>query len=243
MMQEQQRAEPRDSQNRQSKQDNAYRLIRARIESGEYSPGRRLVIDRLAQELGMSQVPIREAIRRLEAEAWLRFELNEGPTVAPLNHERWSQLHESVAVSEGYATALAVPYLAPSDLDALAAINQRMRSALRRNEATEFSLCNREFHAYILARCPNTVMVDQLKQSQAQLDSLNRAIFARERGVMLLLLGPRMGEIAISDHDGLIAAIHRGVNPAAIERLTRKHVLVHLKAAQQELYHPGFLPA
>lgn len=220
---------------RQSKQDRAYQLIRSRIESGEYGAGQRLVIDRLAQELGMSQVPIREAIRRLEAESWLRYELYAGPTVVPMDRWRWSQLLESVAVTEGYATALAAPHVDSADLDALEAINRRMRTAARENDAAEFSSCNREFHAHILSRCPNTVMVEQLRQSQVQLDSVNRAMFARERGVMLLLLGPRMGEIALADHEALMAAMRRRASPAAIERLTRKHVLVHLRAALEEL--------
>jgi DNA-binding GntR family transcriptional regulator len=233
MTKESPRSEPLPG--KQSKQDSAYQLIRGRIESGQYGPGQRLVIDRLAHALGISQVPIREAIRRLEAESWLHYELNAGPTVAPLNLERWSQLLESVAVIEGYATALAAPHLDVADLQKLEVINRRMRNALRESAITEFSVHNREFHTYILARCPNAVMVEHLKQSQAQLDSLNRAMFARERGVMWMLLGPKMGDIALADHEKLIASLRRGSPPSTIERLTRKHVLVHLKAAQKEL--------
>src|SRR5262249_25278484 len=49
-----------------NKHELAYRLIRERIEAGVYQPGQRLVIDGLARDLNMSQVPIREAIRRLQ---------------------------------------------------------------------------------------------------------------------------------------------------------------------------------
>ncbi len=217
-----------------SKQESAYQLVRQRIERGDYTPGQRLIIDQLAGDLGMSQVPIREAIRRLEAEGWLTYELNSGATVAPLNRETWTQLLESVAVTEGYATALAAPHLTAADLQELAVINKRMRSALREGIVQEFSDANRAFHTRILSRCPNTIMVGQLRQSQARLDSLSRALFSREQGVLLRLLGPKMGQIAVADHEVLIAALRQNTDSAQIERLTREHVLVHLRAAREE---------
>ena len=54
--------------NKKNKHEQAYSIIRERIFNGTYVPGYRLVIDGLARELGISPVPIREAIRRLEAE-------------------------------------------------------------------------------------------------------------------------------------------------------------------------------
>jgi len=217
-----------------SKQQRAYQRIRERIERGEYTPGQRLIIDQLAAELGMSQVPIREAIRRLEAEGWLTYELNSGATVALLNRETWAQLLESVAVTEGYATALAAPHLTAADLQELTAINRGMRTALRDEDVQAFSDANRAFHARILNRCPNSIMAGQLRQAQARLDSLNRALFSREQGVLLRLLGPRMGQTAVVDHEVLIEALRLKEDPEVIERLTREHVLVHLRAAREE---------
>jgi DNA-binding GntR family transcriptional regulator len=215
-----------------SKQESAYQLIRRRIERGEYSPGQRLVIDKLAEEIGISQVPIREAIRRLEAESLLSYEPNSGPKVAPLSREVWAQLLETVALLEGYATALAAPRLTPEDLSELKKINTRMSGALREDDLAQVSACNRAFHALILDRCPNAVVVEQLRQSQTRLDSLNRALFAREQAVVMQLLGTKAGQIAVADHESLIKSIRRGTPAATIEQLTREHVLVHLRAVQ-----------
>lgn len=215
-----------------SKQESAYQLIRTRIEHGEYSPGQRLVIDQLAEEIGISQVPIREAIRRLEAESLLSYEPNSGPKVAPLSREVWAQLLESVAVLEGYATALAAPRLTPGDLLELKRINTRMSGALGEDDLAQVSACNRAFHALILERCPNAVVVEQLRQCQTRLDSLNRALFAREQAVVMQLLGTKAGQIAVADHESLIKSIRRGAPAATIEQLTREHVLVHLRAVQ-----------
>jgi N-methylhydantoinase A/oxoprolinase/acetone carboxylase beta subunit len=66
-----------------SKHERAYRLIRARILDGTFPPGHRLVLETLAAELGISPVPVREAIRRLEAEGRVHYRHNAGARVAP----------------------------------------------------------------------------------------------------------------------------------------------------------------
>ena len=68
--------------NQASKHERAYLLIRSRILDGSYTPGSRLVIDALAGELGISPVPVREAIRRLEAEGKVVYRHNAGARVA-----------------------------------------------------------------------------------------------------------------------------------------------------------------
>ena len=62
----------------QSKSELAYSWIRSRIEEGAFVPGYRLVLGAIAKELDISVVPVREAIRRLEAEALVTFERNVG---------------------------------------------------------------------------------------------------------------------------------------------------------------------
>lgn len=71
-----------------SKHERAYAVIRQRILDGTYRPGRRLVIGTLAAELGVSPVPVREAIRRLEAEGRVVYRHNAGPRVAPVDGRR-----------------------------------------------------------------------------------------------------------------------------------------------------------
>ena len=68
-----------------NKHEQAYRVLRERIVNGVYVPGYRLVIDALALELGVSAVPIREAIRRLEAEGWVVYRPNTGAQVASID--------------------------------------------------------------------------------------------------------------------------------------------------------------
>ena len=218
-----------------NKQEAVYELIKGRIETGAYAPGQRLVIAQLAGEFGVSQFPIREAIRRLEAEYLITYTANTGPAVAPFSPERWAELFESVAVLEGYATALAAPFVTPGDLDRLRECNRSMRGALRSLDLPAISRGNRQFHATLLARCPNQVIIEQLAQLQTRLDSLSRSMFARDQGVLLQLLGAKAGATAVADHQRLIAALRDKGSAASIEQLTREHILVHLRAVRAML--------
>jgi DNA-binding GntR family transcriptional regulator len=218
-----------------NKQETVYELIRGRIETGAYAPGQRLVIAQLASEFGVSQFPIREAVRRLEAESLITYTANAGPSVASFSPERWAELFESVAVLEGYTTALAAPFVTPGDLDRMRVCNQSIRTALRSLDLPAISRGNRQFHAIVLARCPNQVLTEQLAQLQTRLDSLSRSMFARDQAVLLQLLGPKAGATAIEDHQRLITALRGKRSAATIEQLTREHILVHLRVARAML--------
>jgi DNA-binding GntR family transcriptional regulator len=218
-----------------NKQEGAYDVLRARIESGIYPPGQRLVIDQLASELKISQVPIREAVRRLEAECLIEYAANTGATVARFDPERWAQLLESVAVLEGYATALGAPFVTAADLKLMRRCNHSIRLALPTLDLPAISRANRQFHAIILGRCPNRVILEELQRSQSRLDSLSRTMFARDQAVLVQFLGPATALKAVADHEELMAALRTGESALRIEQLTREHVLVHLRAVRARL--------
>src|SRR4030081_1923349 len=122
-----------------NKHDRAYRLIREGIEAGIYQPGQRLVIDALARDLDMSQVPIREAIRRLQAEGWITYRHNSGPEVANIGLEQWQATMEVLAVLEGYATALAAEHLRAEDVVQLREHATAMQQAMEQFDLLGFS--------------------------------------------------------------------------------------------------------
>src|SRR5690348_11057662 len=113
-----------------NKQERVYTLLRERIVSRAYSPGHRLVIDALARELGVSQAPIREALRRLESEGWVIYHRNVGPQVAPIDLRQWEEEMIVLAWLEGCATVLAAPYINAKALNHLRHLNAEMQKAL-----------------------------------------------------------------------------------------------------------------
>ena len=138
-----------------TKQERVYRAIRERILSGAYGPGYRVVIDALAEEFGVSALPVREAIRRLEAEGLVIYRPNAGAQVAPADPGVFDEEMTVLAVLEGYATALAAPELGTTEIRRLTEINESMVEAMERLDSLRFGRLNQEFHAVIHERCPN----------------------------------------------------------------------------------------
>ena len=205
-----------------NKHELAYRLIRERIETAMYQPGQRLVIDALARDLNMSQVPIREAIRRLQAAGWITYRHNSGPEVANIGVEQWQATMEVLAVLEGYATALAAEHLVASDLTQLRRQVTAMQHAMEQFDLLRFSEANRAFHAVIYARCPNPVLVERISEMQAQLDTMRGTLFPSV---------PQRGADSLAEHVRLLELLEARASFQDIETFAREHKLHSLVAA------------
>ena len=204
-----------------NKQQRAYTELRERILSGAYSPGFRLVIDSLAEELEVSTLPIREAIRRLEAEGLVVFRPNAGAQVAPADPGLFEEMVMSQALLEGYATALAAPLLTEADFQQLEDFNRRMMVCMDQIDGLGFGRANREFHLYIYERCPNTYIVELLKDTERRLDAIRRTVFAHI---------PYRGRKSVREHEQIIDLLRSGAPAAKIEAAARKHKLETAKA-------------
>lgn len=199
-----------------TKQERAYRTIRERILSGAYGPGYRVVIDTLAAELEVSAVPVREAIRRLEAEGLIVYRPNAGAQVAPAEPGLYDEELTVLAVLEGYATALAADEMRREDISRLKEINKRMATAMEHIDALSFGRLNQEFHAVIYDCCPNPSLVELLRDVGRRLDAIRRTVFVQI---------PYRGSASIDEHRELIAMMERGAPFAEIEAAARQHKL------------------
>jgi len=205
-----------------NKQERTYTILRDRIQAGAYAPRTRLNIEALARELGVSPIPVREALRRLEAEGWVHFKPNVGAIVAPVDATTWEQAMVALAILEGAATAAAQPNLRRSDLARLRKIAAEMEAVDTRADPFRFSSLNRELHATIVARCPNGYLLELLNQTYLRLD--------RVRSTMFVYL-PQRSEEAVQEHARLIALLHGGA-PEEVEQYARWHKMQTLAAYQ-----------
>jgi len=199
-----------------TKQERVYRVVRERILSGIYGPGYRVVIDALASEFGVSALPVREAIRRLEAEGLVIFRPNAGAHVAPADPGLFDEEMTVLAVLEGYATALAASKLTKADIKRLSTLTDSMVEAIERLDPLSFGRLNQEFHAVIYERCPNSALVDLLRDVARRLDAIRRTVFVQI---------PYRGAESVAEHRRLIALLADGAAPAKIEAAAREHKL------------------
>jgi len=130
--------------------DQATRLIREAILSGQMAPGERLKTAELAQRLGLSTMPLREALRKLEGEGLVQIEPNRGATVRKLDRAYITDLFELntdlriCAVKRGMAT------LTLERIRALETLAQEYREHLDRGEDLEAIRVNRDFNAKLV---------------------------------------------------------------------------------------------
>jgi DNA-binding GntR family transcriptional regulator len=197
-----------------SKSARAYTHIAERIADGRYSPGYRLVLDPIAQELGTSVVPVREAIRRLEAEGLVTFEHNVGAQVALVHEEEYVITMQTLSIVEGAATALAAPHLAPDDIARARAINDRMTALLGQFDPVRFTQLNLDFHSVLFARCPNPHIVELVERGWARLRLLRESTFS---------FVPGRAQGSVDEHEQLLRLIEDGADPLEIELAARRH--------------------
>lgn len=201
---------------RTTKQQRVYNTIRERILSGTYSPGFRVVIDVLAVELEVSALPVREAIRRLEAEGLIVYRPNAGAQVAPADPGLFIEELSILALLEGGATALAAPLLTATDRKRLVQTTDLMADAMEHMDPLTFARHNHEFHEVFAERCPNRPLVDLLRGVERRLAAIRRTVFTHI---------PYRGAASISEHRDLIKLIEAGAGAERIECSARAHKL------------------
>lgn len=200
----------------QSKSERAYEWIRERIRTREFEPGYRLILSQIADELDFSVVPVREAIRQLEAEGLITHERNVGARVSELNRRTYFDLMESVAVLEGAATALSAPLLDDAQLARATSHNDSMRDLLPEFDPVKFTALNRRFHEALFSSCPNKRLVDLVYKEWDELDRYRVSTF---RYV------PERAEESVAEHQQLVTLIAAGASGHVIEDVTRRHRL------------------
>ena len=199
-----------------SKSEQAYTWIRSRISGHVYGPGYRLVLGSIADELGMSVVPVREAIRRLEAEGLVTFERNVGARVTLVDESEYAHTMQTLGLVEGAATALSAPLLDSATLDSAAAVNERMIRMLDHLDAHAFTELNRQFHSLLFAPCPNPHLLDLVHRGWSRLSGIRDSTFAYV---------PGRAQHSVEEHTQILELIRAGADPLEIELAARNHRL------------------
>jgi DNA-binding GntR family transcriptional regulator len=210
-----------------SKSQQAHAWIKKRITEREFTPGYRLVLEPIARELGMSPVPVREAIRQLEAEGLVTFERNVGAHVAMVDDTLYRATMHTLAIIEGAATALAAPYVATGDIAAARALNDDMARLLEAFDPQGFTRMNRQFHTCLFNRCPNLHLLGLVNSEWDRLDYFRASTFT---------FIPERSRRSVREHEQLLQLIESAAPAETIEKVVRDHRLetleVYLKQAQ-----------
>jgi DNA-binding GntR family transcriptional regulator len=188
----------------------AYRQILAEIRSGALLPGARLRETELAERLGISRTPVREAIRLLEADGLVAHIPRQGATIRLLDYTEVMELYEMRAVLEGTAARLAARAASDMELDELTALNAEMASAKATAMAYEL---NRQFHMTLLDAAKNRYLVKSVSTLQKTLLILGPTT----------LIEPVRAKDAVIEHDTILVAL-RDRDGLRAETAMRAHI-------------------
>jgi DNA-binding GntR family transcriptional regulator len=207
----------------------AYDLIRARIESGEYSPGQRLKIRELGLSMNSSDIPVREAIQRLSAEGYISYTPHIGAVVTRIPLDEVLELLLTYAVLEGTVVRLAAAHISPAMLERLQRIVDEQRAAAGHDDAEQFAQLDRQFHYDVMSACPTRALIEVATSVKERID--------RQKPFLLLARVPNRLEHSVHEHQHLLEML--GERPLPLDRIeaaARQHKLSLLvRLASDEL--------
>jgi DNA-binding GntR family transcriptional regulator len=200
-----------------SRGEDAYRKMMEAIQSGALKPGTRLREAELAEWLGSSRTPVREALNRLQSEGLVVQEPRRGMIITELDHGMVSELYIMREVLEGTAARLAARHASDVEISMLREIADRDKSL--NDDPIKLARNNRLFHETLYRAAHNRYLLKTLSLLQESLALLGQTTLSM----------PGRSLTAYEEHDAMVSAIERH-DASAAEEASRAHIRAAHKA-------------
>jgi len=209
-----------------SKKDLVKQALREAILSGELAPGTRLIIDDLANRLGVSPIPVREALQQLQADGYVEIQPFLGTRVTPIEAESVVEVFSLLETIEIVSSRFACLHLTEDETQTLRELVNKMDELVRIRDAEAWSQENRRFHQIICDRAGTHLIASVMTKVLDHWDRLHR-VFLKE------VFAHRLPE-AQEEHRQILQAIEER-DPDKVESVIRKHNRNALSAYQEYL--------
>jgi len=180
--------------------------MRRLLVTGELAPGTPIRQEALAERLGVSRVPVREALKVLEGEGHVEYSAHRGYVVAELSVEDLVEVYRLRELLEAEAIRVAVPKLTSTDLDAIEQAAADVTAAGVRSDLADVTAANRAFHFLLFDAAGLPRLSRTLRQLWDATDVYRSVYFA----------SPSNLSRVHDEHDDLVAALRAGDVTAAI---------------------------
>lgn len=187
--------------------------IRQLILSGEIADGSPLRQDALAEQMGTSRIPVREALSRLESEGLVASFPHRGYVVTGLSRSDIEELFDLRGMLEPELIRRAIPKMTRDDLAVAATILEEYNAALLTDDVDSWGDLNRRFHMALYAPSGRAKTLDIVRSLLVNADRYTR---------LVMTVGYGIGK-AQEDHGGLLDLCQRGLVNQAVA-LTRDHI-------------------
>lgn len=196
----------------------AYRILKSRIIKGSFKPGTKLLESKVAEQMGISRTPVREALRHLAAEGFVKMNPNQRIIVSDISMKDLQEVLQLRGILEGLAARLAAAVITEKEIKELENFNENMEKFIIKNNVLAFGKESNKFHELILGVCGN----DRLAQVRKNLvDQIYRF-----RNISLHI--PGRLESALIEHREITEALKQGDADKA-DALSKTHIANVLK--------------
>lgn len=195
--------------------------MRAAILDGHYKPGEWLRQERLAHDFGVSQMPVREALKELAAEGLIEHVPYRGARVIVFSINDILDLYCHRAFLESRAASIAAEVVTPEEISALEDLQSEMEGYVAPEAVIKYRELNRKFHQSIYQASRREYLIRTLNQMWAAFPTMLIANFAATAVQPL----PERDAVDVAEHRAIISALEAH-DPAAAEQAMKKHILV-----------------
>jgi len=192
----------------------AYASLKEAIVKGDLQPGQRLVENALSGRMGISRIPVREAIKKLEQDGLIEKLEKGGFIVKDPTSEEIEETFGIRACLESYAAALAARHMDASTLDRLEGVLNRYRDALKAKDIAKMTQLNNQLDEIMYRASKSEKLYGLIGNF--------RDFISRHRKALLNCM--EYAAISLSDHEEIVQAM-KDRDEEKVEKLVRKHLL------------------
>lgn len=206
--------------------EKVYERLKGAILAGRLNPEERLTEEHLAEKMGVSRTPIREALHKLESEGLIRPLETRGFIVPRDSREEVEELFDIRAVLEGYALRVICEKASAQNLEKLSECLERAGRALARNRINDVFKWNTQFHDAL-----HGMVTDREKLHRMMVEMRQHVLRYRRN----TLQHPDAGKRTLDGHRKILLAL-RLKDPDLCERMMREHIQQAKEDALRTLY-------
>lgn len=198
---------------RKSLREEVYESLKKSILHGKLRGGQRLIEETLANQIGISRTPVREAFHKLERDDLVTRLPKGGFAVREFTKEDVEEIFGIRSALESYASYLASLHITPEKISQLEKKVKELEDALEKRDDEKFIQLNTEFHDLIYKSCKSKKLIEMINNFRDYFYRYRSALIHTEKGM----------NYSIEDHRRMLEAMKKK-NPRLVERLVRNHL-------------------
>ncbi|MBM4332031.1 MAG: GntR family transcriptional regulator [Deltaproteobacteria bacterium] len=211
--------------NFKTKNEAVYELLRRDILQGKIKPREKIVISDLSRKFGFSEIPIREAVRKLESEGFLVITPHVGIAVSKIDPDEIIEFYLIRTELESLAAKLATPLINQEDLEYLVQKNREMELALEQNDCEALNSLNKEFHLKIYRAASRLHLYKFIVELWEKINWIRSVFF----------LTPQIAQDSLKEHNEIIEGLKKG-DADLVAKLIRQQKQNSLKAIADRFF-------